>query len=65
MLTIFGGRKDDLTVMLKEERFPEGWQSRITAKKGLTMATLNRTAAKIESAAARVIKAHEEAKKST
>lgn len=65
MLTIFGGRKDDLDVMLKEERFPEGWQPRIRGKMGLTMATLNVAAFKIESGARKILKAQEKAKKST
>jgi len=65
LLTIFGGRKDDLDVILKEERLPEGWQSRVRAKMGLTMASLNITGYKIESSARKILKAQEKAKKST
>jgi hypothetical protein len=49
MLTIFGGRIKDLEPLLVEERIPEGWESRITARKGLSMITFNRTVAKVES----------------
>lgn len=41
MLTIFGGRIDDLTPMLTEERFADGWEPRILDKYGLTMAKFN------------------------
>lgn len=41
MLTIFGGRVDDLTPMLTEERFADGWEPRILDKYGLTMAKFN------------------------
>jgi hypothetical protein len=48
MLTVFGGRQKDLKTVLTEERFPEGWESRILARKGLTMAMFNRAARKVE-----------------
>lgn len=48
MLTIFGGRIDDLTPMLKEERFSENWQPRVTDKFGLTMAKFNFTVLPVE-----------------
>ncbi|THH09015.1 heme-thiolate peroxidase [Phellinidium pouzarii] len=48
MLTIFGGRVDDLQVMLKEERIPDGWESRIRDPFGLTFAAFNRTVFRVE-----------------
>lgn len=48
MLTVFGGRQEDLEIVLTEERFPEGWEPRILARKGLTMAMFNRAALKVE-----------------
>ncbi|KAH7106824.1 heme-thiolate peroxidase [Auriculariales sp. MPI-PUGE-AT-0066] len=41
LVTIYGGKVDDLKVILKEERLPEGWEPRIRARNGLTMAKLN------------------------
>jgi len=35
-LTIFGGRVDDLQSILTDERIPEGWESHVRARKGLT-----------------------------
>ncbi|KAF2167779.1 hypothetical protein M409DRAFT_53745 [Zasmidium cellare ATCC 36951] len=43
MLTIFGGRVDDLTPMLTEERFSEKWEPRVLDRYGLTMAKFNGT----------------------
>ncbi|KAF9484093.1 Cloroperoxidase [Pholiota conissans] len=48
LLTIFGGRVDDLETILIEERLPEGWESRIRKQLGLTMATFNKTVLKLE-----------------
>lgn len=48
MLTIFGGRQEDLEIVLTEERFPEGWEPRILERGGLTMAAFNRIALKVE-----------------
>lgn len=48
MLTIFGGRVDDLTPMLKEERFSEKWEPRILDRYGLTMAKFNFTVLPVE-----------------
>lgn len=48
MLTIFGGDVDDLTPMLVEERFAEGWEPRILSHFGLTMAEFNGTVAPVE-----------------
>ena len=41
LLTTFGGRVDDLRVILLEERLPEGWESRVRKPYGLTILTLN------------------------
>ena len=48
MLTIFGGRVNDLQPMLTEERFSENWQPRILAHYGLTMAAFNGTVLPVE-----------------
>ena len=48
MLTIFGGRVDDLRPMLLEERFSENWEPRITKHFGLTMAAFNGTVLPVE-----------------
>lgn len=41
MYTVFGGRRDDLKVVLKEERLPEGWEPRGRNIFGTTLATLH------------------------
>lgn len=48
MLTIFGGRIEDLKPMLKEERFSEKWQPRVLDRFGLTMAKFNFTVLPVE-----------------
>lgn len=48
MLTIFGGRVDDLRPMLVEERFSDNWQPRILEHYGLTMAAFNKTVLPVE-----------------
>lgn len=48
MLTIFGGRIDDLKPMLMEERFSENWEPRIRSRYGLTMAAFNGTVLPVE-----------------
>lgn len=48
MLTIFGGRVEDLRPMLVEERFPEEWEPRVHSHFGLTMAAFNGTALPVE-----------------
>jgi len=48
MLTIFGGRVDDLEAMLLDERIPDGWESRILEPMGLTIIAFNLTVAKVE-----------------
>ncbi|KAH7883017.1 Chloroperoxidase [Phlebopus sp. FC_14] len=48
MLTIFGGRVEDLRVLLHEERLPHGWESRVRNPWGLTMTTFNFTVLPVE-----------------
>lgn len=48
MLTIFGGRVNDLRPMLLEERFAEDWEPRIHSRFGLTMAAFNGTVIPVE-----------------
>lgn len=48
MLTIFGGRINDLKPMFKEERFSENWQPRILDRYGLTMMKFNGTVLPVE-----------------
>ncbi|KAJ7136292.1 hypothetical protein C8R46DRAFT_1168417 [Mycena filopes] len=48
LLTIFGGKLDDLEPFLMEERIPEGWEPRIRTRMGLTFFTFNRTVLKVE-----------------
>lgn len=43
LLAVFGGRVDDLAVVLKEERIPEGWEPRYRARNGVTITGLNAT----------------------
>ena len=50
MLTIFGGRVEDLTPMLTEERFSPNWEPRIRDRFGLTMAKFNGTVIPVERA---------------
>jgi len=48
LLTIFGGRVEDLEVILKEERLPEGWESRVRNPWGLTFGAFNSTVLRVE-----------------
>ncbi|KAH8988121.1 Cloroperoxidase [Lactarius hatsudake] len=48
LLTIFGGRFDDIYTFLTEERLPEGWESRIRDQMGLTILAFNRTVFRVE-----------------
>jgi len=41
LLTIFGGRVEDLEVFLKKEQLPDKWESRIRKPHGLTITTFN------------------------
>ena len=50
MLTIFGGAVDDLTPMLKEERFSDKWEPRVLDRYGLTMAKFNALVLRVEHA---------------
>jgi hypothetical protein len=50
MLTIFGGRVEDLKPMLIEERFSDHWQPRVLDRYGLTMAKFNGTVLPVERA---------------
>ena len=48
LLTVFGGRLDDIYTFLTEERFPDGWESRIRDQMGLTLLAFNRTVIRVE-----------------
>jgi len=48
MLTIFGGRVRDLKFFLIEERLPEGWESRVRSRWGLTFPKFNLTVLPLE-----------------
>lgn len=48
MANVFGGHISDLEIMLFEERIPDGWESRILKRKGLTMQAFNKDAFRIE-----------------
>lgn len=41
LLSIFGGRVEDLRIFLLEERIPEGWEPRLRSRFGLTFAIFN------------------------
>lgn len=43
MLTIFGGRVEDIRTVLLEERLADGWESRVRSRFGLTFAAFNAT----------------------
>jgi len=48
LLTIFGGRIKDIEPLLLEERIPEGWESRVRKRLGLTFASFNFTVLPVE-----------------
>ncbi|KAI0259994.1 Cloroperoxidase [Gloeopeniophorella convolvens] len=48
LLTIFGGRTRDIYTFLTEERLPEGWESRVRERMGLTMLAFNSTVFRVE-----------------
>ena len=48
LLNTFGGRVSDLDAFLREERLPQGWESRVRKRMGLTFADFNSTALKVE-----------------
>jgi hypothetical protein len=41
MYDTFGGRVDDLKTWLIEERFPQGWQPRVTKRYGYSLLSMN------------------------
>jgi hypothetical protein len=48
MLTLFGGRANDLRTFLLEERLPEGWEPRVRTPYGLTIGSFNKTVLRVE-----------------
>ena len=48
MITIFGGRVRDLKSFLIEEKLPEGWESRVRSRWGMTFAKFNLTVLPLE-----------------
>ncbi|TDL27806.1 chloroperoxidase-like protein [Rickenella mellea] len=48
LLAHFGGIPSDLRVFLKEERLPDGWESKVRKPAGLTISTFNSTVFRIE-----------------
>lgn len=48
LVTVFGGRVDDLHSFLLHERIPESWESRIRQPYGLTLTTFNKTIVGVE-----------------
>jgi hypothetical protein len=54
MLTIFGGRIDDIRSVLLDERLPDGWESRVRTRFGLTFGTFNWTVFRVENGVKKV-----------
>lgn len=48
MLSIFGGRVKDLETWLIEERIPEGWETKVRQRLGVTLAEFNITVLGVE-----------------
>jgi len=48
LLTIFGGRINDIYTLLTEERIPDGWESRVRDQMGLTFCSFNFTVFGVE-----------------
>ncbi|KAM6501172.1 Chloroperoxidase [Amanita muscaria] len=48
LLTVFGGRYDDIKVFLTEERLLDGWESRVRKVNGLTIAAFNTVVIPVE-----------------
>lgn len=46
--TIFGGRVDDLQVILRKEEIPQGWESRVRNHNGLTVLPHNLVGVQVE-----------------
>lgn len=55
MLTIMGGRVEDLEPFLIEERIPDGWEPRIRSRVGFTMQAFNGTVLKVDSKTKKII----------
>lgn len=47
LLTIFGGRMDDIRTLLFDECLPDGWESRVRSHNGLTFGAFNSTVLKV------------------
>jgi hypothetical protein len=54
---IFGGRVLDLKSILIDEKLPEGWESRVRNRMGLTSATLNSSVLPMECRTRKVYRA--------
>ncbi|KAG0702214.1 Chloroperoxidase [Suillus ampliporus] len=48
LITIFGGRVDDLRSFLLEERIPDGWESRVRQPYGMTIINIHKTLLRVE-----------------
>ncbi|KAI0356955.1 Cloroperoxidase [Trametes cingulata] len=48
LLTIFGGKLNDVRPLLSEERIPDGWEPRVRHQMGLTMLEFNCTVLPVE-----------------
>lgn len=48
LLTLFGGRLEDIKPFILEERIPDGWQPRIANPMGLTITEFNKTVLQVE-----------------
>ncbi|KIM77856.1 hypothetical protein PILCRDRAFT_825071 [Piloderma croceum F 1598] len=48
LLTIFGGRMDDIRSLLFDERLPDRWESRVRSQFGLTFGAFNSTVIKVQ-----------------
>ena len=48
LLAVFDGRVNDLEIWLLEEKFPDGWETRIRHRVGLTFMEFNLTVLGIE-----------------
>ncbi|KAG1722645.1 Chloroperoxidase [Suillus paluster] len=48
LVTVFGGRVDDLRSFLLDERIPEGWESRVRQPYGMTLMNFNKTTLGVE-----------------
>lgn len=48
LLLFFGGKVEDLKIFLNEERLPEGWETGVRTKRGMTLLTFNRMVNRVE-----------------